>query len=472
MVQNLFSAFDDRVRSLDVLRGIAILAMVLSGVIPYGVLPAYMYHAQIPPPTHHFQPDLPGLTWVDLVFPFFLFALGAALPLALGRRLARGESPLRIAGQIGQRTLLLASFAIILQHIRPHVINPQPDRLTWLTALLGFVLLFPLYTRISKRIARKWRLLIRTAGWISMIALLGILHYPDGSGFSLYRSDIILVVLTNCIFFGGLLWLVTRNHPGLRLALLGFLLALRLTHDLGGASAWIWNFSPLPWIYRFSYLKYLFIVLPATVVGDLLAGALSRETDDPKEAHKRWMALSWFVPLFLVFCLVGLQNRWVWPTLIVTLVLAVIMVGMQPPIRTPWDKLYSYLLKFGLYWLLLGLVFEPFEGGIKKDHSTLSYYFVSAGLATLLLLSLMVWIDQKGGQKGWSLLIDAGQNPMIAYVGIANAIQPVFHLTRLQDLLVAITPTPWLGFLRALFLTFLLALLTRFFTRRRIFWRT
>ena len=30
---------------------------------------------------------------------------------------------------------------------------------------------------------------------------------------------------------------------------------------------------------------------------------------------------------------------------------------------------------------MLGLVFESYEGGIKKDHPTLSYYFITSGLA-------------------------------------------------------------------------------------------
>ena len=65
-----------RAYSLDALRGYAILTMVLSATVVYGILPAWMYHAQEPPPTHAYQPDLAGLTWVDLVFPFFLFAMG------------------------------------------------------------------------------------------------------------------------------------------------------------------------------------------------------------------------------------------------------------------------------------------------------------------------------------------------------------------------------------------------------------
>lgn len=97
----------ERALNLDALRGFAILSMVLAGTIPYTGLPAWMYHAQLPPPDRTFNPNLPGLTWVDLVFPLFLFCLGAAIPLALNRRL--NEQPLsKVLIHILERTALLA----------------------------------------------------------------------------------------------------------------------------------------------------------------------------------------------------------------------------------------------------------------------------------------------------------------------------------------------------------------------------
>ena len=74
-----------RAYALDALRGYAILTMVLSATIAGSILPAWMYHAQTPPPDHVFDPNIAGLTWVDLVFPFFLFAMGAALPFSIGK---------------------------------------------------------------------------------------------------------------------------------------------------------------------------------------------------------------------------------------------------------------------------------------------------------------------------------------------------------------------------------------------------
>ena len=72
---------EKRALTIDLLRGVAIIGMVLSGQILWNAeLPAWMFHAQVPPPEFRFDPTVPGITWVDLVFPFFLFSMGAAFP--------------------------------------------------------------------------------------------------------------------------------------------------------------------------------------------------------------------------------------------------------------------------------------------------------------------------------------------------------------------------------------------------------
>jgi predicted acyltransferase len=179
-----------RAHSLDAVRGLAILLMVLSGVVPYRVLPAWMYHAQLPPPTHAFDSTLPGLTWVDLVFPMFLFAMGAAIPLALSRRLQQGLSPLKLHAGILERGFLLAFFAIFLQHVRPYTLNASPDTLTWLTALAGFLVLFAIYVNLPRDWGTAWKWGIRAGGWIGAMVLLYFVTFPDGSGFRLTRSDL------------------------------------------------------------------------------------------------------------------------------------------------------------------------------------------------------------------------------------------------------------------------------------------
>jgi predicted acyltransferase len=98
-----------RNESVDALRGFAVLTMVLSGSIAFGdVLPAWMYHAQVPPPDHTFNPAIPGITWVDLVFPFFLFSMGAAIPLSFQAHFQTGAPRFTVLAVAARRLVLLA----------------------------------------------------------------------------------------------------------------------------------------------------------------------------------------------------------------------------------------------------------------------------------------------------------------------------------------------------------------------------
>ena len=121
---------------------------------------------------------------------------------------------------------------------------------------------------------------------------------------------------------------------------------------------------------------------------------------------------------------------------------------------------------------MLGLIFEPWEGGIKKDHPTLSYYFVTSGLALCVFIAFSIVIDVLRQPSAVRLLIENGQNPMIAYAGINNFITPVLALIGADQLLTQFATTPWLGFWKGAIITLLMALTVSFLTRRKIFWRT
>jgi len=50
------------------------------------------------------HPGGSGMTFVDLVFPAFLFIVGMSIPIAFGARLARGDSAWNIFGHVCLRT--------------------------------------------------------------------------------------------------------------------------------------------------------------------------------------------------------------------------------------------------------------------------------------------------------------------------------------------------------------------------------
>jgi predicted acyltransferase len=491
-----------RATNLDALRGFAILTMVLSGTVPWGSLPAWMYHAQLPPPNHVFNPNLPGLTWVDLVFPFFLFAMGAAFPLALSKKLDQGIPVSKIIFSILERGVMLAIFAVFVMHIRPHKLSASPEGWTWVAALGGFIILFLVYLRPPKSWSVTLKRLIKVSGWLALILWLVFMKYPNGGGFSFQRNDIIIIVLTNMAVFGALIWLGTRNNLLFRLGILGFYLAFRLVHtqwdmiqavgpsaepvqQIGSvlflftqqAKNWmiqVWDYSPFPWLYQFHFLKYLFIVIPGTIAGDLTLRWLKRKEEGPAltKGNVRYAFLAVMMVLSILVVLAGLQSRHVFLTFVLCSAIALTAIILTRNPRSETEGFIRQLILWGSYWLVLGLLFEPFEGGIKKDHSTLSYYFVTSGLAFYLMTFFTVLIDGFKKQRWVNILILNGRNPMIAYVGMANFIWPVLHLTGIKSLAGGIFTTPWSGFLWSVIETMLLALFVSALARKKLFWKT
>jgi predicted acyltransferase len=499
------SSVSQRSHGLDALRGAAILAMVLSAAIPWGPLPAWMYHAQNPPPTHALNTAIAGITWVDLVFPFFLFAMGAAFPLALNRRLNSGRSKKSIVGDILSRGILLGFFAILHQHVMPTVIAPSGTRQAtvslfgWSTTLekgalyasiTGFLLMFAIFMPFRKQWKPWMNWSLRGVGWFGVILLLSLLVYPSEArpGFSLYRSNIILIVLTNMAVFGSLIWLATRGRVLPLLGVMGVMLAMRFGAQEPGWVQTVWRWVPglpLPfteggfsfgWIYHMRYLQYLLVVIPGVIAGDLLWRWMQLPVRmDPEEAawsRGRWTAIAGLLFVLTIAVLIGLQERWLWQANALTAILgAAGWLLMRRPAGAVEDFLRQ-LFYWGMFWLILGLVFEPYEGGIKKSPATISYYFVSAGLACFLMAGFTIIIDVLKKQRGLQLLIDNGQNPMIAYVGSGLFIVPVLTLISVHEQLQEWMPGPWMGTLRGILYTLLLALAVQFLTRRRIFWRT
>lgn len=101
-----------RLESLDVFRGLTIAAMIL-------VSTPGTWSAVYTPLDHAIWN---GWTPTDLVFPFLLFAMGAAVPFALARR--RGE-PRRIRRHVLRRAALLFAFGLLLNAIE----TPPPLQL-------------------------------------------------------------------------------------------------------------------------------------------------------------------------------------------------------------------------------------------------------------------------------------------------------------------------------------------------------
>ena len=463
-----------RNQSLDALRGFAILTMVLSGSIAFGgVLPAWMYHAQVPPPLHKFDPSIHGITWVDLVFPFFLFSMGAAIPLSLARMMKERSHFLPVLWIATRRLLLLTFFALFILHMRAWVISETPGSSDYVLSLVAFVLLFFQFYETGNHAQRKFFQGLKLLSFAIAVLLLYYLPF-GGKGFLFEKSDIIILVLGNMAFFGTIIWWFTKHHPLLRLGILPFIMAI----FLGGKEAGSWNevilnFSPLPWMYKFYYLKYLFIVIPGTFAGEWMLRQTQHKTMVPSAKEHAFGAVIATIALSLVVINTALLfQRHLVLNMGVTLLLVLLLGCLLYNINKRHNLLLNRFFRAGTYLLLLGLFFEAYEGGIRKDTSTYSYYFVTSGLAFFMLIGFysMQMIGAANGVMQYLSL--NGRNPMVAYVAGSLLLIPVLHLSGWITYFNAMNSNPWLGFAKGIIFTGVVSLVTIFFTRRNWFWKT
>ncbi|HEU4437960.1 MAG TPA: DUF5009 domain-containing protein, partial [Methylomirabilota bacterium] len=95
-----------RLRSVDALRGATVAAMVLVNN------PGTWSHVYAP--LRH--AEWHGFTPTDAIFPFFLFIVGAAIPLALGPRLEAGAEG--VVGRVVRRSVVIFALGLLL-HAQP-----------------------------------------------------------------------------------------------------------------------------------------------------------------------------------------------------------------------------------------------------------------------------------------------------------------------------------------------------------------
>ena len=91
-----------RLLSLDVFRGFTLLGMVLVNSHPVGIHPALGHAAWN------------GWGFADLIFPFFVFIVGVAIPYSFAGRMARGESKQKLFWHIVKRCVLLFAVGVFL----------------------------------------------------------------------------------------------------------------------------------------------------------------------------------------------------------------------------------------------------------------------------------------------------------------------------------------------------------------------
>jgi predicted acyltransferase len=109
----------ERISSLDQFRGFAILTMVLANYVgAVNIIPAWLKHA----------PDI-GLTFIDLIAPFFIFAIGLTFGLSFHRRLER-EGVIKTYNQFFARYLAIIGLGAIISAVETAV-GENPSGIDW-----------------------------------------------------------------------------------------------------------------------------------------------------------------------------------------------------------------------------------------------------------------------------------------------------------------------------------------------------
>lgn len=545
-----------RAHALDALRGYAIITMVLSAMEAFSVLPRWMYHAQVPPPDHVFDPTIYGITWVDIIFPFFLFSMGAAIPLSLGRQHAKGESIMKLTWKTVQRWVKLTFFAIFIIHAFPFMLGYEQEWMRYAMPIFFFILLCLMFMSNPFGLSPYKARAITWSAYLVAVGFMLLQPYAGGAPFRLTDSDCIMLILANVSLTGSIIYLLTIGHPLRRLALLPFLVALFMAaHTANSWPALLIHTSWQPWLYLPAYQEYLLIIIPGTVAGEWIAQWLEKmkandtskglvdnyqkkseavlDNGNPlkggrgavlengngvkndekvvledenkvktrsEEMKEKENTLALPVALLslalIVVNVVLLFGRHLVANLVATMVLTALTAWLLRSRReagttgveaakqetsnqrsssapaSPTLHFWQRLSSAGAYLLLLGLCLESYEGGIRKDDVTLSYLFVTCGLAFYALLLLTVVCDHWHVRWLCAPLEMVGKNPMVAYVSASMVIIPVLILTHIYPYIDALSSQPLTGFLKGVLLTALCMALTAWFTHKRWFWKT
>ena len=452
-----------RIITIDILRGITIFAMILCANIYFPNLPAWMFHGQTPPPDFGFDPSVKGITWVDLVFPFFLFTMGAAFPLAMRKRLDSGTSKWVVAGSLFRRWITLTIFAIALGNAYQIGASPRPDIAKGIFSVALWGVMFMSLVRVKDEKKTKT---INNIG-LFLTVVMGVLAV-DYMGLTLIRwsSDVIIMILANVAIFGGLLWMFTKDSMKLRWLVLVFIIALKaLSSYVPQALSWVPSMGCIGWFFSWGYLQYLVIALAGSIVGDMLLKH-SRSGETVKiDGHHIGAACIALTAMFVQ--LWGLFTRQVLADFIISAVLAVVFVALT------WKRrnIMTWLGYFGFAFMLVGIGFDPIDGGITKDYCNLSYMLTTTGM-TALTGTFVLALELKWQIKGRGLS-GCGQNPMLAYTVTTFLISPILAMCGIGPWLMSQGySSPTWAMICGLTYTLLMVAVTCFFTKNKLFWRS
>jgi predicted acyltransferase len=385
-----------RVISIDIFRGMTILVMVfvndLAGVKG---LPWWNYH--IPPGEQ-------GLTYVDVVFPAFLFIVGMAIPLAIEKRKSKGDSLLKLVYHIIIRSLSLVILGLLIMNGRD--VDPAATGISYtawnVLMFVGVILLWNNYPQSG----RKLRIIYMVLKWCGMGILIFLLF--------IYRRNV----------DGQILWINETNWSIL------------------GAIGWAYLSVCILYLLLKGKFWPLVISLVLLVILNVTVKA-------------GWTGFIRNIPDIIWPFGTGSLASITMAGLLLSLIFIKSNVVAELNQKMLWGLAFAALL-FLTGWLLMLF-------GLAKIGSTPSYTLYSSAICIVIFIIMYMVVDIKGYAVWASFMKPAGSNPLLTYIlpDIYYAILGLSHAYFFSD-------EGWSGVLRALLFSLFILAVSAVMTRLRI----
>jgi len=260
-----------RIASIDTMRGITILAMLFVNDIA-GVTGA-------PPWMKHISPsNADGMTFADVVFPAFLFIVGMSIPLAMGRRIDRGDNPWNIWKHILSRTISLLVIGVYMVNTesiaKRGILGPH---LWALLMYLGVILLWnsPLGRKESKKTII---LAMKIAGFVLLLFLIFVYRGNGVQGLIQMRTQWwgILGLIGWAYLVGCAIYLPLRRNLTAMMGMLALLYCVYMAGESG-------FFRGLTWITKWldfgsTLGSHGAVVLSGVILGNIIMPGSSLKT--------------------------------------------------------------------------------------------------------------------------------------------------------------------------------------------------
>lgn len=168
------AALSSRVLSIDVFRGITIFTMVFVNELA-GI-------ANIPQWMKHLPANVDGMTFVDLVFPAFLFIVGMSIPFAVQARANKGDSALEIFKHIALRSLGLIVIGVFMVNTESGYDAAAMSIAMPLWTLLMFIYVLLIWSNYPKHLSPVLATGAKLLGIAGLVMLWWLYKGPDNTG--------------------------------------------------------------------------------------------------------------------------------------------------------------------------------------------------------------------------------------------------------------------------------------------------